>query len=94
MKTNAVVLQRPGHLALSCLDLTPAGEDDIVVPPDQAFATARLLGTPPAALERATEPCGHLGLFMGRGALGHSWRRIARWLQTDIGDATGARISA
>jgi poly(3-hydroxyalkanoate) synthetase len=71
-----------------------AGEDDIVVPPDQAFATARLLGTPPAALERATEPSGHLGLFMGRGALSHSWRRIARWLQTDIDDITGARISA
>lgn len=71
-----------------------AGDDDIVVPPDQAFATARLLGTPPAAQERATEPCGHLGLFMGRGALSHSWRRIARWLQTDIDDITGARISA
>ncbi|MES2423701.1 MAG: chlorophyll synthesis pathway protein BchC [Pseudomonadota bacterium] len=31
MKTQAVVLARPGHLSLSCLDLTPAGEDDIVV---------------------------------------------------------------
>ena len=71
-----------------------AGADDIVVPRDQAFATARLLGTPPAWLERACEPCGHLSLFMGRKALGHSWRRIARWLQADIGDAAGARISA
>ena len=71
-----------------------AGEDDIVVPRDQAFATARLLGTPPAWLEQACEPCGHLSLFMGRNALGHSWRRIARWLQADIGDAAGARISA
>jgi poly(3-hydroxyalkanoate) synthetase len=71
-----------------------AGESDIVVPRDQAFATARLLGTPPAWLERACEPCGHLSLFMGRNALGHSWRRIARWLQADIGDAAGARISA
>jgi poly(3-hydroxyalkanoate) synthetase len=71
-----------------------AGESDIVVPRDQAFATARLLGTPPAWLERACEPCGHLGLFMGRNALGHSWRRIARWLQADIGDVAGARISA
>ena len=71
-----------------------AGADDIVVPRDQAFATARLLGTPPAWLERASEPCGHLSLFMGRNALGHSWRRIARWLQADIGDAAGARISA
>ena len=71
-----------------------AGADDIVVPRDQAFATARLLGTRPAWLERACEPCGHLSLFMGRNALSHSWRRIARWLQADIGDAAGARISA
>ena len=71
-----------------------AGEDDIVVPRDQAFATARLLGTPPAWLKRACEPCGHLSLFMGRNALSHSWRRIARWLQADIGDAAGTRISA
>jgi poly(3-hydroxyalkanoate) synthetase len=71
-----------------------AGESDIVVPRDQAFATARLLGTPPAWLERACEPCGHLSLFMGRKALGHSWRRIARWLQADIGEVGGARISA
>ena len=71
-----------------------AGESDIVAPRDQALATARLLGTPPARLERASEPCGHLSLFMGRNALGHSWRRIARWLQADIGDAAGARISA
>ncbi len=71
-----------------------AGADDIVVPRDQAFATARLLGTRPAWLERACEPCGHLSLFMGRNALSHSWRRIARWLQADIGDAAGSRISA
>ena len=52
-----------------------AGADDIVVPRDQAFATAALLGTRPAWLERASEPCGHLGLFMGRKTLGDSWRR-------------------
>ena len=71
-----------------------AGENDIVVPRDQAFATARLLGTPQAALELACEPCGHLGLFMGRDVLGHSWRRIARWLQADVDDAAAERISA
>ena len=41
-----------------------AGAEDIVVPRDQAFATAGLLGTPPAWIERACEPCGHLSLFM------------------------------
>ena len=71
-----------------------AGESDIVVPRDQAFATAELLGTRPPWLERACEPCGHLSLFMGRVALGHSWRRVARWLQADIGDVAGARIRA
>jgi poly(3-hydroxyalkanoate) synthetase len=71
-----------------------AGADDIVVPRDQAFATAPLLGTRPAWLERACEPCGHLSLFMGREVLSQSWRRIARWLQADLGDAAGARISA
>jgi poly(3-hydroxyalkanoate) synthetase len=71
-----------------------AGEDDIVVPRDQAFATARLLGTQAAWLKRACEPCGHLSLFMGRKVLSHTWRRIARWLQADIGDVAGARISA
>jgi poly(3-hydroxyalkanoate) synthetase len=71
-----------------------AGADDIIGPRDQAFATAGLLGTPPAWLERACEPCGHLSLFMGQSALDHSWRRIARWLRADIGDVTGARLRA
>jgi poly(3-hydroxyalkanoate) synthetase len=71
-----------------------AGAVDIVVPRDQAFATARLLGTRAAWLEQACEPCGHLSLFMGREALSQSWRRIARWLQVDLGEAVGTRISA
>lgn len=73
-----------------------AAEKDIVVPPDQAFATMRLLGTPPAWLQCDTEPCGHLGLFVGCMALTGPWRRIARWLQSDLDEATGgrARISA
>jgi poly(3-hydroxyalkanoate) synthetase len=71
-----------------------AGADDIVVPREQAFATAGLLGTRPAWLETACEPCGHLSLFMGRKVLSHSWCRIARWLQADISDVSGTRISA
>ncbi|MFB9268252.1 alpha/beta fold hydrolase [Bradyrhizobium erythrophlei] len=73
-----------------------AAEDDIVVPRDQAFATRRLLGTPSAWLECASEPCGHLGLFMGCNALDNSWRRVARWLQADLGDTSGEtpRMSA
>ena len=90
-----VALGRRIDLAEVCVPVfLLAGESDIVVPRDQAFATAGLLGTRPAWLERACEPCDHLSLFMGRNALGHSWRRVARWLQADIGDVAGARISA
>jgi hypothetical protein len=64
------------------------------VPGEQAFAAARMLDTQLVWLERVAEPCDHLGLFMGRSVLSHSWRRIARWLQADIGSAAGARISA
>jgi poly(3-hydroxyalkanoate) synthetase len=69
-----------------------AGEEDIVVPRDQAFATARLVGTRPEWLERACEPCGHLSLFMGRKVLSQSWWRIARWLQSDIGNVADRRV--
>ncbi|MCA6116161.1 alpha/beta fold hydrolase [Bradyrhizobium sp. WSM 1738] len=68
-----------------------AGDDDIVVPRDQALATVPLLGTPPALLERVTEPCGHLSLFMGQKVLSQTWRGIARWLQADLGGVAGAR---
>jgi poly(3-hydroxyalkanoate) synthetase len=71
-----------------------AGDDDIVVPRAQAFATAQLLGTPPAWLERVTEPCGHLSLFMGRNVLNQTWYGIARWLRAEIGDVAGAKIRA
>jgi poly(3-hydroxyalkanoate) synthetase len=71
-----------------------AGETDIVVPRDQALATAPLLGTQPAWLERVTEPCGHLSLVMGRKVLNQTWYGIARWLQAEIGDVASARIRA
>lgn len=60
-----------------------AAADDEVVPAAQTLAAARLVGTPAALVEKAMEPCAHLGLFMGGEALGNSWRRIARWLAAD-----------
>jgi poly(3-hydroxyalkanoate) synthetase len=60
-----------------------AARDDEVVSPDQLFAAARLVGTPAADLEMATEPCGHVSLFLGAQTLRGSWRRIARWLGRD-----------
>ncbi|MBO4228208.1 alpha/beta fold hydrolase [Bradyrhizobium neotropicale] len=68
-----------------------AAEKDIVVPLEQARATARLLGTPPQWLEQSSEPCGHLGLFMGRESLNRSWRRIIRWLQAGGDDVAEPR---
>jgi poly(3-hydroxyalkanoate) synthetase len=59
------------------------GAEDRVVPAEQALATAKLLGTPRTQVQVAVEPCGHLGLFMGRDALNRSWRRIAGWLASD-----------
>ncbi len=57
-----------------------AGANDEIVPPAQAFATASLLRTPADLIETACEPCGHLGLFMGRNTIASAWRRIAHWL--------------
>jgi len=57
-----------------------AGANDEIVPAAQALATASLVGTPAALIERSCEPCDHLGLFMGRDTVAHSWRRIGQWL--------------
>jgi len=64
-----------------------AARDDELVNADQLFATARHVGTPKRRIETATEPCGHLGLFLGAETLKHSWARIARWLGEDLADA-------
>jgi poly(3-hydroxyalkanoate) synthetase len=56
-----------------------AGNDEIV-PADQLFATAGLVGTPAEDQERMVEPCGHLGLFLGEAVLEGAWRKIAHWL--------------
>lgn len=94
-QADFVALGRSVDLAEVCAPIfLLAGENDTVVPRDQAFATARLLRTPPAWLEQASAPCSHLGLFMGRETLGHHWRRIARWLRADLGESAGTRMSA
>lgn len=61
-----------------------AGLDDDVVPAAQALATAALVGTPPAFVAEASEPCNHLGLFMGARTHAHAWPRIAEWLRDDL----------
>jgi len=54
--------------------------DDELVAPEQLFATAKRVGTPKEQIEMATEPCGHLGLFLGAETMKRSWTRIADWL--------------
>jgi poly(3-hydroxyalkanoate) synthetase len=61
-----------------------AGLDDEVVPATQALATAHLVGTPPAFIAAASEPCDHLGLFMGAKTHVHAWARIAEWLRSEL----------
>jgi poly(3-hydroxyalkanoate) synthetase len=60
-----------------------AARDDEIVAPEQLFAAAHLIGTARPAIEMATEPCGHLSLFVGAKTLGGPWRRIAHWLAHD-----------
>ena len=61
-----------------------AGLDDDVVPVTQAFATAGLVGTPPAFIAVASEPSNHLGLFMGARTHAQAWPRVAAWLRDDL----------
>jgi poly(3-hydroxyalkanoate) synthetase len=71
-----------------------AGGYDEVVPADQAFATALLLGAPPAVIERASDSCRHLSLFMGGKTLTTSWSQIAHWLQSDATDLRRRRAES
>jgi poly(3-hydroxyalkanoate) synthetase len=67
-----------------------AGASDEVVPAEQAFATAPLLGAPPVRMERAAECSRHLSLFMGCQTLSDSWSRVAHWLKGDAADLDSA----
>ena len=66
--------------ALRCPLFLLAARDDDVVAPEQIFATEHLVNSRHCAIEKATAPCGHLGLFMGREILAEVWPEIARWL--------------
>jgi poly(3-hydroxyalkanoate) synthetase len=53
-----------------------AGATDHITPPDQVFALARLVSTPPDLIRRRVSTGGHLGLFMGHEALREHWPLI------------------
>jgi poly(3-hydroxyalkanoate) synthetase len=57
-----------------------AARDDELVASEQLFATARYVATPVSEIAMVTEPCGHLGLFMGANTVTRTWANIARWL--------------
>ena len=79
-----VALGRPINLADVRVPIFMLGaRDDEIVAPEQLFATARLVGTPKADIEMATEPCSHLSLFLGVRTIEGVWRRIGLWLGRD-----------
>ena len=50
-----------------------AGSTDHITPPDQVFAIADHVSTPPELIVSDVTPGGHLGLFMGHQALREHW---------------------
>jgi poly(3-hydroxyalkanoate) synthetase len=69
--------------------LVAAGADDLVSPA-QLFAVEAMVGTPRKQIVMATEPCGHLNLFVGAKTLVHLWPKIAQWL---VGEPAGGHGS-
>jgi len=57
-----------------------AARDDELVAPAQLFAAEGLVGTAPHDLCKATAPCRHLGLFMGKRVLRDVWPGVVRWI--------------
>jgi poly(3-hydroxybutyrate) depolymerase len=58
---------------VSCPLNLVAGATDHITPPEQVFAAADHVSTPPEHIVRRLSPGGHLGLFMGREALREQW---------------------
>jgi poly(3-hydroxybutyrate) depolymerase len=79
---NFIALGRRIDLStLRCPVFLLAGHDDDIAAPAQVFATEHLVDRTYCRVDKATAPCGHLGLFMGRKNLRTVWPEIARWLQ-------------
>jgi poly(3-hydroxyalkanoate) synthetase len=70
--------------------LLMAARDDTLVAVPQLLGTARLVSTPPQAIETIVEPCGHLSLFIGRETLHRAWGKAARWLQRELPPASSS----
>jgi poly(3-hydroxybutyrate) depolymerase len=76
------------------LYLLAARDDELVAVP-QLFAAERLVGTRSDSVRKATAPCRHVGLFMGKTILEEIWPEIVRWLGEAPGqDHRAARATA
>ena len=60
-----------------------AARDDEVAAPEQTFACADLLGTPPGQVVRRLVDGEHLSLFMGARNLRELWPEVIAWLGND-----------
>jgi poly(3-hydroxybutyrate) depolymerase len=73
--------------SISCPLNLLGGAGDHITPPGQVFALAGAASTPEAEVTRRTTSGGHLGLFMGREALGEHWppllAQVARYSVKD-----------
>jgi poly(3-hydroxyalkanoate) synthetase len=68
-----------------------AGATDHITPPEQVFALAGAISTPPELVTRHTTSGGHLGLFMGTEALREHWPAVmATVLEHSLPGADGA----
>ncbi|MFZ2530247.1 MAG: alpha/beta fold hydrolase, partial [Rhodococcus sp. (in: high G+C Gram-positive bacteria)] len=63
--------------AIDCPVTLLAGTGDLLAPPAQVHALARLVGTDPEQITAHTVDDGHIGLFIGRRVLTELWTPIA-----------------
>lgn len=66
---------------ITCPTYLLAGERDDITPKEQVFRAKELFGTPQDKIKVDLATGGHIGLFMGRGALTQNWPKIAAWLK-------------
>ena len=67
--------------AIDCPIFLLAGTQDHITPPEQVWALADQVSTPPEQISRELVDAGHLGLFMGRAALAQHWRPVAEQMR-------------
>jgi len=66
--------------AITCPVHLIAGERDLLAPPAQVTALGLHITTPAHAITTTIVDAGHIGLFIGRGALGEVWAPLAERL--------------